>query len=31
MVGTVDGSIVKIDPKRICWVAPVVALRVVSR
>ena len=29
--GTVDGSMVKIEPKRICWVAPVVALWVVSR
>jgi preprotein translocase subunit Sec61beta len=29
--GIVEGSSVKIDPNRICWVAPVVALLVVSR
>ena len=29
--GTVDASTLKIDPKRICWVAPVVAPFVVSR
>jgi hypothetical protein len=29
--GTVEEAMVKIDPKRICWVAPVVALLVVSR
>ena len=29
--GTVDVVMVKIDPNRICWVAPVVAFEVVSK
>ena len=29
-IGIVEGSMVKIDPNRIVWVAPVVALLVVS-
>ena len=31
IMGTIDVSMVKIEPKRICCVAPVVALRVASR
>ena len=29
--GIVEGSMLKMEPKRICWVAPVIACVVVSR